>query len=81
MGESALCLGEDGAGVADGDGHEFHLSPLRFDDWDVFGGLLLNLLMAAEDPAVSDLDDDKVELLVVGSCDPARRCPGVLERR
>ena len=40
----ALCRGEDGVRVANGDGHKFHISPHRFesgDEWGVLGGLLL----------------------------------------
>ena len=57
----ALCLLEGGARVADGDGHEFHLSPNRIesgDNWGLFGGLLLKPLVASEVLGESDLDDD-----------------------
>ncbi len=70
MSESAVCLGEGGSGVADGDGNEFHLCPLRFesvDEWVVLVGLLLKILGATEVPAESDLDDDEVALLAVES--------------
>jgi hypothetical protein len=49
--------------VADGDGHEFHLSSHRFeggDEWGVFGGLLLTPLVTSEVLAESDLDEDQV---------------------
>ena len=72
----ALCILEGGASVADGDGHEFHLSPYRFesgDEWGVFGGLLLKPLVASEVLAESDLDDDEVALLVVESSRVRRR--------
>ncbi len=42
MGEATMCLFEDGAGVADRDGPEFHLSPNCFESGDergVLGGL------------------------------------------
>ncbi len=61
MGETAVCLVEGGAGVADGDGHELHLALKRFelvDEWDVFGGILLEPLVASEVLAETDLDDD-----------------------
>ena len=56
-----LCLLEGNAHMADGDGHEFHLSPHRFesvDEWGVLGGILLKPLMASEVLAKSDLDED-----------------------
>ncbi len=40
----AVCILKGCARVADGDGHEFHLSPYRFEDgdeWGVFGSILL----------------------------------------
>ena len=66
--ETAVCLLEGGAGVADGDGHELHLSPelLEFiDEGGVFGGLLLEPLVASEVLAETDLDNDHVALLAV----------------
>ncbi len=68
MGETAVFLVEDGAGVVDGDGHELHLAPKRLelvDKWSVFGGLLLEPLVASEVLAETDLDDDQVALLAV----------------
>ena len=56
--------------MANGDGHEFHLSPHRLesgDEWGVLGGLVLKPLVASEILAESDLDDDEVTLLAVKS--------------
>ncbi len=61
LGETAVCLVEGGAGVADGDGHELHLAAKRLelvDEWGVFGGLLLKPLVASEVLAETDLDED-----------------------
>ncbi len=61
FGETAVCLVEGGADVADGYGHELHLAPKRLelvDEWGVFGGLLLEPLVASEVLAETDLDDD-----------------------
>ncbi len=66
MGATAVCLVEGGARVADGDGHDIHLAPKCLelvDEWAVFGGLLLEPLVASEDLAETDLDDDQVALL------------------
>ena len=63
--------------VADRDGHEFHLSPYRFeggDEWGVLGGLLLKPLVASEFLAESDdFDEDEVALLAVESARVRRR--------
>jgi len=72
----ALCRGEGGARVANGDGHKFHLSPRRFesgDEWGVLGGLLLEPRVASEVLAKSDLDDDEVAHLAVESARVRRR--------
>ena len=72
----ALRLREGCARVADGDGHEFHLSPHRFescDEWGVLGGLLLKPLVASEVLAESDFDEDEVALLAVESARVRRR--------
>ena len=70
MCEMALCFLEGGAGVADRDCHEFHLSQYLFeggDEWGVLGDLLLEPLVASKVLAKSDLDDNEgAELLVVG---------------
>ncbi len=61
MGETAVCLLKGGAGVADGDGFEFHFALERielFDEGGVLGGLLLAPLVAFEVLAEADLDDD-----------------------
>ena len=68
MGETTVCLVEGGVGVADGDGHELHLAPKCLelvDEWGVFGGLLLEPLVASEVLAETDLGDDQVALLAV----------------
>ncbi len=62
--------------MANGDGHEFHLSPYRFysnDEWGVPDGLLLEPLVASEGLAESHFDDDEVALLAVGSARVRRR--------
>ncbi len=59
MSEMALCQGEGGAGVADGDGHEFDLLPCRFessDEWGVLGGLLLMSSITSDVSIESDFD-------------------------
>ncbi len=59
MGQAAWCLGESSAGVADGDGREFYLSPNLFEGGDergVLGGLLLKLLAAIQGRVTTDLD-------------------------
>ena len=56
-----MCLLESGVRMADGDGHEFHLSPCRFesgDEWGVLGGLILKPLLTSEVLAKSDLNED-----------------------
>ena len=61
LGETEGCLLKGGAGVANGDGYEFHLAPERlelFDEGGVLGGFLLAPLVAAEVLAEADLDDD-----------------------
>ncbi len=76
MGEMALCLLEGCARVADGKGHEFHLSPHRFeggDEWGVLTGLLLKPLVASEILAESVLDEDEVKFLAVESVRVRRR--------
>ena len=47
LGETAVCLVEGGAGVADGDGHELHLSPERLEFVDEGGRILCSYLGAA----------------------------------
>ena len=71
-----LCLDEGGARMADGDGHEFPLSPFCFesgDEWSVLVGLPLKPLLASEVLAKSDLDEDEVPLLEVKSAWVRRR--------
>ena len=71
-----MCHGEGGAGVADGDGHEFHLSPYWFgsdDEGGIFGGLLLKPLVAFKVLEESDLDEDEVAFLAVESARVRRR--------
>ena len=66
----AMSLLEGGARVADGDGHEFNLSPYHLEggnEWGVLGCLLLAPLLTSEILAVSDLNDDEVALLAVES--------------
>ena len=80
-----MCLSEGGASVADGGGHEFHLSPHHFesyDEWGVLGGLLLMPFVAPEVLAKSDLDGDEAALFC-GRKDlgPAMGCPVLLWRR
>ena len=61
LGETAVCLMKGGAGVADVDGHELHLSSERLelvDEGGVLGSLLLAPLVASEVLAEADLDDD-----------------------
>ncbi len=56
-----MCLLEGGAGLADGEGHDLHLSLERLefvDEGGVFGGLLLEPLVASEVLAETDLDND-----------------------
>ena len=48
---SRMYHGEGGARMADGGGHEFHLSPHDFesgDEWGVLVGLLLKSLLSSE---------------------------------
>ncbi len=47
LGETAVCLLEGGAGVADGDGHELHLSPERLEFIDEGGRIWRSSLGAA----------------------------------
>jgi hypothetical protein len=64
----AQCFLEGGTGVADGDGHDLHLSPYRFESGDklgILGDLPLKPLVATEVLAESDLDDVEVALLAV----------------
>ncbi len=66
-----LCLGEGGTGVANRDGHEFHLPPHFLecvDDGSVLGGLLLTPLLAAEIPTEEYLVEDEAAVLTV-ECD------------
>ncbi len=68
LSETAVCLLEGGAGVADGNGRELHLSLERLelvDEGGVFCGILLEPLVASEVLAETNLDDDKVALLAV----------------
>ncbi len=69
--EMAMSLLEGGARVADGDGHEFHLSPYHLEDGDEWGVLGCSLLVAPlltpEVLAESNFDDDEVALLAVES--------------
>ncbi len=68
LGEVALSLGEGGARVANGDGHENHLSPHLLecvDEGDVLGGLLLTSLVATEVPTEEYLIEDEVAVLPV----------------
>ena len=68
LSEMALCPLEGGACVADGDGHEYHLSPQRLEGVDklgVFCGLLLKPLVAPEVLAKSDLEDEEDALFAV----------------
>ena len=68
--EMAMSLLEGGARVADGDGHEFHLSPYHREggnEWGVLGGLLLEPLLTSEVLAESDLEEDQDALLAVES--------------
>ncbi len=61
LGETAVCLLKGCAGVADGDGYEFHFAPERLeliDEGGVLGGLLFAPLVASEVLAEADLDDD-----------------------
>ena len=61
MCEMAMSLLECGARVADGDGHEFHLSPYHLEggnEWGVLGGLLLERLLTSEVLTESDLEED-----------------------
>ena len=72
----ALCLRDDCVRVADGDGHEFHLSPHHFeggDEWGVLSGLLLKPLVASKVMAESDLDENEVALLALESARIRRR--------
>ena len=51
MSEMVMSLLEGGARVADGDGHEFHLSPKYLEggnEWGVRGGLLLEPLLTSD---------------------------------
>ncbi len=61
LSETEVCLLKGGAGVANGDGYEFHLAQERleiFDEGGVLDGLLLAPLVASEVLAEADLDDD-----------------------
>ncbi len=76
LSEVALCLLEDGAGVADGDGHELHFAPHRFESVDergLLGDLLLESLMASEVSAEFDLCENEVAFLAVKSARVHRR--------
>ncbi len=76
LNEAALCLLENGVSVSDGDGHELHLAPHRFeivDEWGALGGFFLEPLMASEVSAKPDLEEDEVELLAVESVRVRRR--------
>ena len=77
MGELALCLCESGAGMADGDGDEFHFAPNSskcVDERGVLGGLYLEALVASEDPAEELLADDEVARSSVKSRRVRFRC-------
>ncbi len=76
LGQAAWCLGEGDAGVAEGDGHEFYLSPNVLEGGDergVLSGLLLNCIVATEVPTKADLDEDEVALLALESTWVRRR--------
>ena len=68
LGEVVLSLGEGGARVANGDGHENHLSPHFLecvDEGDVLGGLFLTSLVATEVSAEEHLVEEEVAVLPV----------------
>ncbi len=72
----APCRGEGSARMANGDAHEFYISPHRLesgDEWGVLGGLLLKPLVAPEVLTESGFDDDEVALLAVKSARVRRR--------
>ena len=76
MREMAMSLLKGGARVAEGDGHEFHLSPDPLEggnDWGVLRGLLLDPLLTSEVLTKSDFDEDQVALLAVESAWARRR--------
>ncbi len=76
MDQMAVRLHEGCARVADGDGHDFYLSPHRFeggDEWGVLDGLLLKPLVASEVLTESDFEEDEVALLAVESARVWRR--------
>jgi hypothetical protein len=82
----AMRLLKGGARVADGDGHEFYLSPYSLEggnEWGVLGSLLLEPLLTSEVLAESDLEEDQVALLAVESAcvGPAKGCPVSLWRK
>ncbi len=75
MGEAALCLLQS-ASVSDGDEHELHLVPHRFESVeqrDILGGFLFEPFMASEVSAKSNLEEDEVALLAVESARIRRR--------
>ena len=68
MSEVALRLGEGGARVANGDGHEYHLSPRLLecvDEGGVLCGFFLSSLVAAEVPTEEHLVDYEVAVFPV----------------
>ena len=59
---------EGSAGVADGDADELHASPVfaeGCEEGEVFVGLLVVFLMAAEVPAEADLEEEKAAIFPV----------------
>ena len=70
---------EGGAGVADGDGQEFRVTPYPFEginEWGVIGGLLSKPFVTSEVLAETDLDEDEVALLAVDIARVRRRNVG-----
>jgi hypothetical protein len=61
-------LGEYDTRVADGKGNKLHPSPVSSEgrqEWGVFLGLLLELIVASEIHAETDLDDDEGAFFLV----------------
>ena len=74
--EMTMSLLKGGARVADGNGHEFHLSPYPLEggnEWGVLGSLLLEPLLTSYVLAESDFEEDQVALLAVESAGVRRR--------
>ncbi len=66
--EVVCSVDEGSAGVADGDADEFHASPVfaeGCEEGEVFVGLLVVFLMAAEVPAEADLKEEKAAVFPV----------------